>query len=439
MFTIGKGGAMREVLRKRAAALRDESGQTIVLGLFFLMIFIPMGAAVFDVGLLVNDRREAQNAVDRSALAGAQDLTLSSEGDGGWADAVASAQQWLLNNSVPQDIVDIASITPSSLAGCVVGADADLGYPNAITVSFDREARSFLVGALGITDWEVGATATACAFESVLPYTLMAMSPDECPALRLVGNTEAYIDGGGTFTNADCDGALTGVGGSILTSVGQGHDVVGTVSGGGTISPDPNTGVNQLLDPFRLVTPPSVNNGACQNVNLSGAGPHTLAPGCYNSLDVSPSQTVHLSGGEYIFRGDVRIQGTVDSQGDQVLLYMTCSPAPCDGNRTAGDLDITAQATVRAIGHPDYSNILFWTDRTSQPAPEITTRGGACLELRGSLYNITGTVDTAGSSCVDTLEVSIVADKIVLRGGSTISMTWDADWAPPDFYFALIE
>jgi Flp pilus assembly protein TadG len=151
---------LMRILRQRA---RESSGQATILTVLALFMFIPLGAAVFDVGMLLNDRRDAQNDVDRAALAAVLDLTLDVN-DSGWPEAEVTARQWLIRNDVDPDTE--ATIAPAFASDCFPNLAPSLvslyaGMPVGVTVTVQRETQSFLAGAMGL-DLSTGATATAC-------------------------------------------------------------------------------------------------------------------------------------------------------------------------------------------------------------------------------------------------------------------------------------
>ena len=82
-------------------------------------------ALTIDVGLIVNERRDAQNDVDKAALAGAQELTLDPGSIGtDTAAATIAAQAWAASNGIdltdPEITLDVDVVyncfsTPSPL------------------------------------------------------------------------------------------------------------------------------------------------------------------------------------------------------------------------------------------------------------------------------------------------------------------------------------
>src|SRR3989304_8316385 len=80
-----------------------ESGQMLVLFVLALGVLMGFVAMTIDVGLILHERRSAQNAADAAALARARDLPQSSSA------AVLAAQPWAVRNGFSSE--DGATIT----------------------------------------------------------------------------------------------------------------------------------------------------------------------------------------------------------------------------------------------------------------------------------------------------------------------------------------
>src|SRR6188472_2703250 len=77
--------------------LRDDRGAIIIHVAFALLALLAFSAFVVDMGVMWVSRRQAQNAADAGALAGAVALMK----DGGTpAEAAKSALQWTNNNVI---------------------------------------------------------------------------------------------------------------------------------------------------------------------------------------------------------------------------------------------------------------------------------------------------------------------------------------------------
>lgn len=207
----------------------DDSGQagiTMILALLFLAV--PLMLAVFDGGLLLNDRRNAQNLVDRAAMAGAQGLHLDPLDTG--ADAEAAAREWVVRNGgdLATDTVSIAATDT-----CYSPNDPVI---TAVTVTISRAAPTFLAGALGL-GLRSGASATACIG---VPVEYFGIFPLVVSAQGLVGT--CFDANKKPIPGADCE---IRIGDTVSSLVGALS--VPYPSGGGEVDcSDSGSGANDL-------------------------------------------------------------------------------------------------------------------------------------------------------------------------------------------------
>lgn len=138
-------------------AARRAEGQTTVFLLLFVFLFGALGAAVVDVGFLLNARREAQSDADRAALAGALELSLSADPSvqaTDEANAVSKAVTWAQKNGVTDGLI------VNTVSSCFSGDD---GLPTGVQVTVEKDPPTLFLGMLGIADWTASATAVSCS------------------------------------------------------------------------------------------------------------------------------------------------------------------------------------------------------------------------------------------------------------------------------------
>jgi len=210
---------------------RDDSGQAgIMMVLAMMVLAVPMMLAVFDGGLLLNDRRDAQALVDRAAMAGALDLMLAPSDTGSQAEDIA--REWVIRNG-GDPATD--TITVSATNTCYSGNDP---FPTGVTVTIERDPPVFLAGALGL-DLRSGATATACAG---VPIEHFGIFPLVVSSQGLIGtcfdNTIQPIPG------ADCqirvDSSSGGLVGELSVEFPNGEDEVVNCTDSGSGANDLN-------------------------------------------------------------------------------------------------------------------------------------------------------------------------------------------------------
>ena len=140
-------------------------------------------AMAIDVGMVLLERRDQQNAADAAALAGARELPNSST-------ARTKARSVASENGFTQGV---------GSATVAVGATS-----TRVVVSIRRPLTSYFATLAGIANWQVGATAVAISLTDQPPFAaLTALNPHECGALSISG-TGVVNSYGDVQVNSDC-------------------------------------------------------------------------------------------------------------------------------------------------------------------------------------------------------------------------------------------
>jgi len=113
------------VVRRMRPKHRDERGVTMVLFALTIVVLLIMVAFATDLGSVTENRRQAQNASDAAALAGAREIGLQ-QNAAGISNAVAAAKTYALKNfgiplSAWNSCTDATplSFTPSGSTPCI--------------------------------------------------------------------------------------------------------------------------------------------------------------------------------------------------------------------------------------------------------------------------------------------------------------------------------
>jgi hypothetical protein len=145
--------------RRLFARFSSDRGSAALLIPVSALLFCTATAMAVDVGLFVNDRRDAQATVDQMALAGALELTMEAADDGTVGPAaIAEAQQWGLKNELDLSDPDL-DVTIQPVRTCYSAND---GFYTGVEVTIERTPTMALLDYFG-TSWRSGATALACA------------------------------------------------------------------------------------------------------------------------------------------------------------------------------------------------------------------------------------------------------------------------------------
>lgn len=316
-----------------------ERGQVLVLFAGGLVALLIVAALAFDVGMMLVERRDEQNAADAAALAGAR-FVLTSE-----TDAETAARQLAADNGF--DPVADATETVNVYIPAVHGRYA--GLPGFIEVQISATRPSIFGGVIGKAAWPVGAFAVATNSQNLtFPFAMLALDPTECKAIAVSGGgvVESHATIQSNSSGAECTGAPVGfsrTGGSTINVLAPDAvcRVVGELQdqGSGSITCTVAENSFALPDPLRnLQAPPKPglapamvpvghtkqSPNRCPGANGPGAPIETqtqpcdvggngssyadlswiLYPGLYPAgLDVSNGATAYLMPGIYWIGG----------------------------------------------------------------------------------------------------------------------------------------
>jgi hypothetical protein len=183
----------------------------------------------------------------------------------------------------------------------------------------------------------------------------------------------------------------------------------------GSISVTPATGVASSADPFASL--PSYS-GCNYNNYSSGYGTFTLSPGVYcGGLSINNGAKVTFSPGTYIINGgSLTFAGGTTSTGTGVTFYLTGTNANFGGVQIGNGITTTLTAPTSGT----YQGILFDQDRTITSSVQESIEGGATMQLGGTLYFPTTTVNYANGTNTTNYYTALVAKDIVFAGGAYI-------------------
>ena len=161
-----------------------------------LLILLLVAALAFDVGMVLVERRDQQNAADAAALAGARYVLTDT------TTATAAARRLALENGF--DDAD-ASEAVNVFIPAIHGRYA--GLPGFIEVQIESTRPSIFGGLIGKATWPVGAFAVATNDQNLtFPFSMIALDPTECKAIQVSGGgvVEAYANIQANSSGADC-------------------------------------------------------------------------------------------------------------------------------------------------------------------------------------------------------------------------------------------
>ncbi len=179
-----------------------ERGQVLVLFAGGLVALLTIAALVFDVGMMLVERRDEQNAADAAALAGAR-FVLGSP-----VEAEAAARSIAVMNGFDDaDPSEVVNVYIPPIHGIYKG------LPGFIEVQIQGTRPSIFGGIVGRATWPVGAYAVATNSQNLtFPFAMLALDPTECKAIAVSGGgvVEAYANIQSNSNGSECTGAPIG-------------------------------------------------------------------------------------------------------------------------------------------------------------------------------------------------------------------------------------
>ena len=462
----------------------NERGQILVMFGGGLIALLIIAALAFDVGMMLVERRDEQNAADAAALAGARYLpTTGVDTVAAEAAARSIALQNGFEDADPSEVVNVY-IPP------IHGVYA--GFPGFIEVQIEGTRPSIFGGIIDRAAWPIGVMAVATNAQHLsFPFSMLALNPTACRAISVTGGgiVEAYANIQSNSSGEDCAGDPEGfarTGGSTIDVIAPDATcrVVGELKdeGSGSMTctkaeksfalPDPlqtlPAPTKPPLAPAMLYvgseTAPTEPPKHCPGRTGTDAPNETsptlcklgspagtykdlewiLYPGLYpGGLEISSGTTAYLMPGIYwIGGGGIDVGGgasiiSIEEEADGtpnvadatwgggVLIYNSKLPAAAGGPVVLNSSSANMQLKPHNVPdtNPDYiyNDIVFFQDRTLTTS--ITLNGSSSTtEVMGIIYVPGGQVKLNGSG--GTLIVDqIIADTFDISGsGGTIKV-----------------
>jgi hypothetical protein len=388
--------------------LPSESGQSLALMLVMLVALMGMVGLSVDGGRLYAERRQAQNAADNAALAGAWAICAGATDAEPAALAAAATHQF--NNDGVTNTVTV-QYPPAS------GAYA--GNGEYVQVSISTGFSASFVQLVYEDDLQLGAAATARC-RGKYDFAVLALDEStEVRGLQITGNGDLIVTGGGVMANSHHPTqALYESGNGVLTA--EPINVSGGVTGDGFSPAAPITGAAPVPDPLAAdLNPPPKPPGTCTTIDVNGNSNYTLDPGLYCEISASSNTNIFLNPGVYYIEGPggLSVTGNANIDGDGVVIYLdeTATGVTMSGN---SDIDITSPTSG------PYAGLLLYMDPANSNSISIT--GNGAWNGSGTMYAPGATMDLSGNAGVSNFNSMLIAKTIILGGNSDVIINYDA-------------
>jgi hypothetical protein len=394
-------------MSQQARAVRrhfPKRGFVLVATVLSMAVLLAFLGLAIDVGHLQLVKMRMQSAADAAALGGAQQIKMS-----GSAGAAAAARSDAALNGFTDGVngVTVTVNTPPA-------SGYSTGDSTGVEVIVSDSVPALFMELVSSSSTTV--QARAVAHQESGTASLVALDPSAANALSASGGATVQVSGG-ILVNSSNAKAINLSGGAKIAAAS--NSVVGnyTVSGGGSITPAPVTGVAPVTDPLAYLPAPAV--GSCSQTNLGiSATTRTLSQGVYcNGISVSGGATVTFNPGAYILEGGgLNVSGGSTISGAGVTFYNTAG-----GGYGYGAVSFSGGASVNLVAPTTGSlaGILFFQDRSIVGGAASNLSGGASATLQGALYfSTTALTYSGGASAAYTV---VVAKTVTFSGGVTLN------------------
>jgi Flp pilus assembly protein TadG len=470
----------------------------VTLWLTFLIVVVGLG---IDVGLISLGMHQLQNATDAAALAGAQLVKFSTEGEVQTACQAVSEQNTVYGNDVALLADDIIRGYWSSQTRTFTPSEA--GPFNAVRVIARRT--SAINGPLSLLFGQFADHPTADVTVDAIAWSvgttgagLIALSEVDT-GLSLSGGSSAIVNNGDVQVNS-VDAVAGYANGSFSIDADE-INVVGEVGGpadwdaeaienGFSLNtapavapitdplldlPEPDLGdfpafIIDVIDGVPTPIPYDNTNNNYRRLDIStgdditiepgyypngfniSGGKLTLMPGVYalGTADKSPGESLNINGGTLEANGVMLYltHGLPDSKGDVHYgkLAINGSPiitlTPMNSDPEFGDV---TPDTDNAWYNPGniYDGISIFqarendTDNTSPPDSRYEGTSSELSEILGTLYFPDNLLTVSGDH--EALGEQLIADRIALSGGADVIINYNGRFFVKGFRSMLVE
>ncbi len=405
--------------------LRDERGQVLILAALMLTVLLGFVGLLLDSGLLYAERRQAQNAADEATLAAVR--VLFEDGESATAAARAAALDYAAANGYDGASGSTVTVNIPPLSG------EHIGDPLYVEVIVQEQPPTFFIHVL-VPGAPVQGRGVAGYPLFPEPYALVVLDEDDCQAFRQQGDASLAIVGGGIMVNSSCQSDAFRKSGSGDITVDGTIDINGgiSVTGSGTVSPDPRSVPWTVEDPLASIPPPPLGAPAPGSTGtaldpetwrVTSGGDITLSPGTYyGGFYSNCTCTITLQPGIYVMAGGGFTKaGGANFVGDGVMIYVTTNPANPSGDGGPRPFDMAGSGALD-LSPPNwgvYEGITLWQDIAI--TDDFRMRGSNDL-ISGIFYAPSATLDISGNSQFGT--VQLVVNSFLLSGHSPLDLTY---------------
>lgn len=419
---------------------RKERGQALIIIALAAVGLFAFTALAIDGSMVFSRKRQAQNAADAAAMAGALALVRAAQDPATAADPIAVAYASTVENAFNNDTTtNEVSVYHPPIDGPYAGDD------QYIQVKILAHVKTYLTRVIGRSNVDTAVEAVARAtVPEVEPWfegdALVSLMPgcrrpgDSDDPFVVIGGGTIKVNNSGIRVNSDCT---------------QNGKEAFSQNGSGGITTDNGTCVYGAAD-YRNVSPaPRVNcppsnpnryqlpNPICKHdgeiVELSTRN-YIATPGNYYDSfpNASPAGTLKLQKGIYCFHAGLNLQstwnvttdldglGTHDSATEGVFFYVPGGDITFNGG---SDIFIHAIDTTLDDFPEEFVNYLLYVPPTNEANIKLT--GGNGSTFTGTILAPASHTEILGNNATLALNSQIISYTVKVSGGGQLNITYD--------------
>jgi len=363
------------------------------------------------------DRRNAQNAADAAAIAGALALLQGQDWNSVALDRAAS------NGYDNDGTTNSVLVYNPPASGPYEGSSE---YVQVVIVSNVKTSLAQLVfgGPLQNT---VEAVARGRQVHNIVPgYALYGASPDECRTIWFAGTQATNVNGGGIYSNStantgSCPSGEQNGSGDVTVTDGQ-IELAGSFEmkgGSGSVSPTPIEYVpQQRLPAVPIPDCSDLPNRGSKKINHS----MTLQPGTYTDISMSGNNIVQMSPGMYCITGSDGFSASGNGKliGSGVIIYMQNGSFDMTGGR---QVNLTPPTNYVDASGEQWAHMLLYVD-PGNPSP-VNITGNTGTTYSGTIYAKSSACDLSGTADTIVISSQVICDTVKLSGDAALTVNYD--------------
>ncbi len=391
-----------------------ERGQALILitlaaiGLFGIVGLAVDGTAKF------SDRRNAQNAADTAALAGA---LANIRGESQWkVNALDRAlENGYDDNHVSNEVEVYACDEVDASCGPYVND------PQFVQVIITSHINTYFARVIGIDQTHNTVQAVVMAQEE---YTgalyggasIVGLAPDQCKTILLSGSGQTHIDGGGIFSNSNVNCGVTLQGSANISMDGSidmvanlytknGNPPLGNIDGG----LHGNADQYDYPPPAAMLPNPICTGSAAKSGNA-------MTPGNWTGT-FPPSGVKTLNPGTYCISGTFKLNANDELSGTGVTIFMQSGGISWNGG---------AKIKLSAPTSGDLAGMLIYAPMSNSSTMRFNGNGSSTLT--GTIFMPAAPIIYNGTGNVNPSHIQIIGYTVELTGASNTNVLYqDAD------------